>query len=404
MHSEKPDIQSVLAAIGREEAPSALRERIAIACSEAEPIAEIGCYECLQHASAYLDDELPVSERDAFEAHVFMCASCYAAFKRMERTAEVLRETPAAAAPAGLHQRIIAAIGRESRVEPHPAFTWRRAAAVLGGLAAAAALLAAVFVPNGNDGAPSSAPVIAEAPAEVATTSEEPVVAAPAEPDQTTMVADAAVTAPERPATRVSPRTAAETRVGSVPTAFAPEPAPERVAPAPERVTPTPQPAAVERTTTPSPGRTTPTPRAIERPVPAPVDATPTPAPVTEPTIAEERPTPAPVGGRTPVSTPPAPAHESAPRETAIAAIPTAPQPVSAAPVAAAPAVAERAPAPGNDRDAVRLAVVPRQPRSRTVFRSEDAPASDRLSRMTSSINGSVNSRLDNPTSGIELN
>lgn len=416
VHPRIRDVHSILAALGRAEAPDGLHERIMNACHSAEPVEEIACGECLELASAYLDDELHGAEREAFEAHVFACDRCYVAFKHMERTAEALRSAPATVAPGGLHERIMGAVTREAAAEVQPVFTWRRAAAVLGGLAAAAALLAAVFVPRGND-APPAGDALAELP-------QQPAVEAIADgrPAEEPAIAEAPAPAAERPATVVAPATPTERaprassggRVTPAPAvadrgadapahdgpsapAVAPEPAPQ----------PAPRPAPAE-----AQSERTPQPRRADTEMRAPERRAPTPEPEREPVTAESRPAPAPARGGEPEVASPPPARQPGPRETAIAAVPRAPEPerVPAPATQPAPAAAgsgtsaERAPAPGSDGESARLTVVPRQAPSRTVWRAEATPPSDRLTRMAQNINGSVNPRMDNPPSGIELN
>lgn len=420
MHPEMRDIQSVLGAIGRAEPPEGLRDRIMRACAEAEePVAEISCEECLELASEYVDDELSGTRRDSFEAHVFACDACYVAFKQMERTAEILRSTPAATVPAHLHARITAAVADGAGAES--IFTWRRAAKVLGGLAAAAALLAAVFVPRGHDG-DGTRGAIAELPPETAAEAvlhaepvEEPMTP-PATPEGTgdaaaheaeeSTPAEAAETSPVRreTGTRITRRIAVDAeRVPDPEPTLATAVTPEPAAREPElSVRPQPRP---ERTETPAARRETPQPSRPERRVPE-------PQPEPQPVTADESPQPQPTRDTAPEVAPDPPAREPAPRDTVIAAIPRDPEPqptsVSEPETQPRPATTTtHAPRPGADREPTRLAVVPRRPRSRAVYQPEPTPVaerSERLARMAESINGSQTPRLDNPPSGIELN
>jgi hypothetical protein len=372
-------------------------------------------------ASEYLDDELNEARRDAFEAHVFSCDSCYHAYKQMERTADVLRETPAAAPPADMHQRIMAAVQREAAPEATPAFTWRRAAKVLGGLAAAAALLAAVFVPRGNDATPTDQPVIAEAPSETMVDSqmpEEPATDTPAAEDDevaagadepvavtstperspdasarpsstTTSRATESVTPERRSADATEPQQAPRTRHAD---AGRSEPA-EEAAPSSDRPRPS---TSAHGTTDPAPRRVRASSASGEQPEP--VRETPE-----QPREEENDTTPAP---------PPSDAETG---ETAIAAMPSDSEPAdttesrpaattSSEPEVVSTTITEQPPKPAAGDDSTRLAVVPRQPQSRTVWRAEETPPSDRLTRMAANINGSQNPRMDNPPDGIELN
>ncbi|GEM_PF-5934257 len=418
MHPGKTDIESVLAAIGRAQAPEGLHERITRACGTAEPVAKITCEECLELASAYVDDELPPAERDRFEGHVFVCSACYATFRRMQRASDVLRETPAAVAPAALDARVRAAVARETSAEPAPNFVWRRTAAVLGGLAAAAALLAAVFIPRGGGGLPPGDALVAEVPRVAAGSVAGAIDAhgaavAPeaAEVAESTAVASVSTaTAAERAAGATAPRRAVrETplsrRVGPVMVAHGPPDARSAIEDAAAG-----HELLLER---PAPVRAQPEsgapPRRIERPATA--ATAPRPAPSPQPVIAEQPPRLAPAALATPVSTPVPPAQTDLPRESAVAALPPQPAP---APVSTPPALAPSAASPrraASEPVAVRAAsrggsqsrVIPTQSRSRTVFQSEEAPGGELRSRMAGRINGSVSS-LDRTTSGIQLN
>lgn len=416
MHPEMSNIHDILDAIERERPPAGLRDRILQACEHAEPAEEISCAEALELASAYLDDEVRGSRRDAFEAHVFTCESCYAAFKQMERTTELLRETPPATAPAGLHRRITAAVARDSA--PAPFFTWRRAAATLGGLAAAAALLAAVFVPRGGDGVHSSAPVIAEAPPEVAgapaddaRVADEPVEPEPAAdetPEMTTTEPSAETVVAAAPRSVRATTTVRSTPGTSVTREEAPESAP---APAPPREpvregrvgTSAPQPRPERCQPATQPRRSVDQPETHERR---------TPRPEPEPVTADERPTPTPVRERTPEPTPEPPARTPQPRETVIAATPRDPdpQPASTSETTSEPAATASAtrPQPTAGPEPTRVAsVVPTQAPVRARYQPAPTSISERsekLARMNAGINGSQNPAQDNPTMGIELN
>ena len=413
MHPETDEIHSLLGAIGREQPPADLQQRILNACRDASPVDAIECDEALELASAYLDGELHGAERDVFEAHVFACGSCYAEFKQMERTTELLRETPRAAVPAGLHERITVAIERDKH-EHESVFNWRRAAKVLGGLAAAAALLAAVFVPRGTDSTTSGAPVVAEAPPEVSTSIDEPVTE-PAQPtvDEPADTPEAEATTPEArvaavptPAREV-PRTRSTTPRRSAPdTTARTAPGPAPVSTPATRPEPARETAASVPTPAPRPERT-----ATERPQPRPTVTSErtAPQPEPEPVTAEDRPTPAPEPTRAPEVGPEPPAREPQPRETVIAATPRDPDPapVSTSTPSPQPASTSSAPRPGSTRESERLAVVPQQPRSRAVYTPVPTPRherSERLARIANGINGSQNPRMDNPSRGMVLN
>ncbi len=430
MHPEMNEMRRVLSAIGREEPPADLRRRILRACADARPVEEVSCEETLELASEYLDDELHGARCDAFEAHVFACDSCYVAFKQMEQTVELLREAGPASAPADLHERITAAVARDDAAleeaargsDADSAFTWRRAAKVLGGLAAAAALLAAVFVPRGGDGIDAPAPVIAERPAEtVADAAAEP--ESVAEIDEQVAAAeetDEAVVAEESDeATRETTMAAAPQSEREAPLARStsqratpvaasrPEPssAPERVSATssePEREEPARESAARSHPDRPAaaPRRNVDAPETRERTVTQPEP---------EPETSADRSTPAPERERTPEVTPDPPARDPQPRETVVAATPRepAPEPATAATPAPEPASAAGVASSIDGPETPRVAVVPRRPHSRAVYQPEPTPAADRsarLARMAEGINASQTPGLDNPSSGIELN
>lgn len=161
-------VSGALAAVGAASAPPDLRERILEAVAEAEPVAELSCERAAEMASAYLDGELTDPERDLLEAHLFACPSCYRAFKPTEAIVESLRYELPARAPRGLYRRVVAAVERERQreaggVPPR----WRVVVGVAAGLAAAAAIVGAVFVSGGKEreAVQPAARVVAEAPA-----------------------------------------------------------------------------------------------------------------------------------------------------------------------------------------------------------------------------------------------
>jgi hypothetical protein len=410
VHPEMREIQSALASTGRRRPPADLRERILRACDEAEPVEEISCEECLELVSAYLDDELHRAERDCLEAHLFSCEACYVAFRRMQRTADVLRETPAARAPEGLHGRITAAVADQRGAES--VFAWRRAAKVLGGLAAAAALIAAVLIPRGGempgveepaiaelppettvgsmiDAEPADGPLTAEAVGEESAEAVEPAgVDEPASPERPAGVADVRQSRPRGSVVAETPSPAGPARSA----ASSGEAQPESSATVRPRT---------ERDTAPASAAETVEPR-------RPARTTPEPAPV----VVEERSRPAPEHETAPQIAPEPPARQPAPRETAVAALPRdpAPQPVTSSEPSAEPVsagVRPSAPKPGSVREPIRATVVPRQAPPRAVYQPEPTPPAERseqLARMAAGINGSQTPRMDNPPSGIQLN
>ncbi len=431
MHPETNEISNLLSGVDREKAPDGLQERILRACDDSTPVDALGCDEALEMASEYIDGELTGARRDAFEAHVFACDACYQAYREMERVAGVLRETPAAAAPADMHERIMGAVDHEREAEASPTITWQGAAKVLGGLAAAAAHLAAVFVPRGNDVRRPDAPAVAELPA---TTSEaisedqpaEPVVEDSVEQSSESEAPEPATTEPttEPRVARVEPSTTSA-RASRPATPGASEPvahseAPDDVSSEPSG-TPTVTESAASAGSTEAAASS-----ATDQPAPRPnVERTePAAAPERESTVADEQPevpsaeeTPRPVrDDEGPETSPGPPARETDTRETAVAAMPEdsgaseagdggEAGTVSTEPVPSSTTVTtEKPPKPGTRRQPTRLAVVPRQPKSRTVFRAEGEPPPDRLTRMAANINSAQTPEMDNPPMGIELN
>lgn len=422
MHPEMNDIHLMLGAIGREEPPEDLKQRILRACDDASPVEAISCERSLELASAYLDEELSPAERDAFEAHVFACDGCYAAFKRMERTSELLRETPPAAAPADLRERIQAAVAEDAAEQS--VFTWRRAAKVVGGLAAAAALLAAVFIPRGSDGTDPSAPVVAEAPRETrAVQADEPLTSTESaevveergeaaesgetEAEEAGAAETAIAAAPVREAPRV--RSTAPRRSAAAEAPTRPEPARERSA----REQPEPAPRATASTMDPEPSpgpaaRSAVTDGAASQPE----RSAPAPEPDPEAVVAEDTPRPVVQPERTPEAAPEPPARDSGTRESAIAAMPRESEDEAAPASAPSPGpettvVAATPPQPDAEADAPRRSIVPQRGEPREVYRPAPRPASERdelLARMSNGINGSQNPRMDNPSTGIALN
>jgi anti-sigma factor RsiW len=165
-------VSGALAAVGAAAAPSDLRERVLEAVAQAEPVAELSCERAAEMASAYLDGELADPERDLLEAHLFACPSCYSVFKPTEAIVESLRSEMPAQAPQGLYRRVVAAVERERQrqaagVRPR----WRVAVGVAAGLAAAAAIVGAVFVSGSkeHEAARPPEPTVAERPATLET-------------------------------------------------------------------------------------------------------------------------------------------------------------------------------------------------------------------------------------------
>lgn len=391
-------MSDILSALGRAEAPEGLQARIESVCAGAYPVEAITCGQCLELASAYLDGELGGPERESLEAHLFTCAECYRAYRQMERTSDVLRAVPAATVPANLQERIAAAVERERR--PVPNYALRRAVAAIGSLAAAAALLAALVMPRG--GTPAVAPeagfaaapeptIVAEADVEALDDAPEMIAEAPVAPEEdaaatdednaaTTATRVAAVTARTRTsestvAARSTRETPRETAVASVDTAPAPAVPSEREAP---------RPAVTER------------PRTTERPRPAiaPAPSFRAPEPERAPVVARvpdtHAVTPAPSPGQ--AADGPEPVVATTPRRAPVSVEAPAPRPAgTSVPV---PVVG------GSDS---RIAVVPRQRNSRTLYRGSEGPDTEAIARATAAVNSGQRPQWDAPSNGIEL-
>jgi anti-sigma factor RsiW len=73
------------------------------------------CTVVLTEASALIDGELSDEEALDVQAHLYACESCYHAYRQLGEVAEALQATEPAPAPAGLEQRVWAAIEAEQR-------------------------------------------------------------------------------------------------------------------------------------------------------------------------------------------------------------------------------------------------------------------------------------------------
>lgn len=106
------------------------------------------CGEVRDLLHVYLDDELPADEHRAMDEHLRQCTECAAALADLKALRQRIRGAGTYMPPAGLEQRLRAAIGLEPPLFTRP--TWRRAmllaashiaALVLGGLIATGLLL-----------------------------------------------------------------------------------------------------------------------------------------------------------------------------------------------------------------------------------------------------------------------
>ncbi|MEA3402576.1 MAG: zf-HC2 domain-containing protein [Armatimonadota bacterium] len=423
------DLSETLRSIAPPTPPADLQGRILSAASEAPRARQLTCSECTELASAYIDGELFGSERDAFEAHVFTCEACYAALKHMERTALVIRETPRTAAPAGLRERIHAAVEVERSAS---VFTMRRVVGGLAGLAAAAAILAALILPRVYETRPTSPqPVIAERPVEAEAPAAEtgPAVsedrlepAGEAELAEATPTALEAGDAPARQPSRH--RSAPGTRPAAPP---APAPAAEAApgssaehdsAPGRPRVTP---PSATlgeddERGATPAASDGAPVeedaddggPRRPER-APGPMEPAPSEEAAVGPVLASgpemEEPAvpPTPAAEDDTVRPGASSATEGPTTDTSETALATGPRTtgprVRAQPAPPAASSVEAT----SGRNPIRLAVLPTRRGTQMVIEQSPEPRAEILARHSEAVNRESRSAFDNPRTGIEL-
>lgn len=389
-------IAAALHAVPRAPLPPGLHDRVLAAVATAARVVEPACAECAEMASAYVDGELLGVERDAFEAHVYGCAQCFAVLKHTERAAEALRTIPRREAPADLGERITAAVAAEQGAARR--FTWRRVVALGAGVAAAAAVIATLLTPGAQAPDPGAAPgpVVAEKPLEPAGT--EPVMAAaPAGEVAATAVAAATAEPELQPAPTARRATGARgTRVAETP----------RRAPASAHATVSPtgdgdDARLAEAPVAVPPSRVLPTEdtRPVTMPPPAPrMTAGPRPGPVSSaPGAAALAPAP-PAATAHPAPAPPA--------ETAIALAPrtTGPDVRGVGSVTAPAPPAPVATDAGGDDEPVRLAsLVPQQRGARTLYRAPSEPASGAIDRARDALTRGRSSAFDDPRTGIEL-
>ncbi len=125
-----------------------LLDRILSLLRRVAPVRRLSCREARVLASAYIDDELSLEERETLEAHLFSCDDCFMEYARMRDAAAIMRATPPAPASEGLKRRILAAVAQQAEEAPvlRPARTaapyWHRA---LGPSLAAAAVVVFAF-------------------------------------------------------------------------------------------------------------------------------------------------------------------------------------------------------------------------------------------------------------------
>ncbi len=397
------EISGALHAIPRTEAPADLHERILCTVASAPRVVEPACAECAEMASAYVDGELIGADRNAFEAHVFACPKCYATLKHTERAAELLRAIPRRRVPEELFERITAAVAAEHAAAVR--FTWRRVATLGAGLAAAAAVMAALLLPGMPmpDRTITPTPTVADRPAE-SSTPEATIATAPvAESAETVGAATAIVGA--RSATALQ---------GRAPAA--------RVTRAREEARPARDAAVRTSTTAARDLRET---RSAEAPPASPsvVDGAHVPPALPPVTAAHStiRPRPArtplaPASARmlaesTRTTDPAAPPSEAASEalpepESVVAVVPPRtgePESRAAGPVAIPVPPAPPAPVSSRGDEPLRVAVVPRQQGARTLYRASDEPATEAIERARAAVARGRSSAFDDPRTGIAL-
>lgn len=125
-----------------------LLERILSLLRRVAPVRRLSCREARVLASAYIDGELSVEERETLETHLFACDDCFMEYARMRDAAAIMRATPPAEASESLKHRILAAVAEQAEEAPvlrpvrAAAPSWHRA---LGPTLAAAAVVVFAF-------------------------------------------------------------------------------------------------------------------------------------------------------------------------------------------------------------------------------------------------------------------
>jgi anti-sigma factor RsiW len=75
----------------------------------------ISCRELVELLCDYVSNELPPQRRDHVEQHVARCPSCAAYFQSYSVVVRLTRRLPDAPVPAGLAQRLSAALAAQQR-------------------------------------------------------------------------------------------------------------------------------------------------------------------------------------------------------------------------------------------------------------------------------------------------
>lgn len=69
-----------------------------------------GCGDVTRRLAEYLDDALPLVERQGIEAHLASCADCAAALRSLRSTTELLGRLPREPMPRPLKERLLEAL------------------------------------------------------------------------------------------------------------------------------------------------------------------------------------------------------------------------------------------------------------------------------------------------------
>lgn len=397
------EISEALHAIPRVKAPADLHERILCAVASAPRVVEPACAEYAEMASAYVDGELIGADRDAFEAHVFNCPKCYATLKHTEHAVELLRAIPRRRVPEELFERITAAVAAEHAAAVR--FTWRRVATLGAGLAAAAAVMVALLLPDAHlfDGTMTPTPTVADHRAD-APVPETMVATAPvAESAETVGAATtiagagpATVLQGRAPAARVTRAREEARSAGDAAVRVSPPTARDSRETRSTEASPASPPVVSDAHVPPAPPPVTAAHSTI-RPRPAPTPLAPAPARM----LAESTRTTDPQASPSEVAS-------AAPSEpaTAVAVAPPRtgePESHAAGPVAIPVPPAPPAPASSRGDEPLRVAVVPRQQGARTLYRASDEPATEAIERARAAVARGRSSAFDDPRTGIVL-
>jgi len=74
----------------------------------------VTCKDFLQELNAYLDDEATPELRRELQAHLDECPNCWVVCDTTKKTIQVYKGADPAPLPAGVHQRLLAALERKA--------------------------------------------------------------------------------------------------------------------------------------------------------------------------------------------------------------------------------------------------------------------------------------------------